>query len=88
MSDVSIPHLTSVVWYCVANLPWLLCSQSTPPDGCTIQKSMTHHHHDSGHLHPARAVSVSLLRMSAAERLVVALGLAGALWLAVWWVAS
>jgi hypothetical protein len=49
---------------------------------------MTHHHHKSGHRHPARAVSASLLRMSAAERLVVALALAGALWFAVWWVAS
>jgi hypothetical protein len=49
---------------------------------------MTHHHHHSGHSHPARAVPASLLRMSAAARLVVALGLAGALWLAVWWVAS
>jgi hypothetical protein len=47
-----------------------------------------HHHHDGGHLRPSRAVSASLLRMSATERLVVALGLAGALWLAVWWVAS
>jgi hypothetical protein len=45
---------------------------------------MTHHHHETGHGHPARAVSVSLLRMSAAERLIVALALAGALWTAVW----
>jgi hypothetical protein len=49
---------------------------------------MTHHHHESRHRRPARAVSASLLHMSAAERLVVALGLAGALWLAVWWVTS
>jgi hypothetical protein len=31
-------------------------------------------------------VSPSLLRMSAAERLVAALGVAGVLWIAVWWV--
>jgi hypothetical protein len=45
---------------------------------------MTHHHHETGHGHPARAVSASLLRMSAAQRLMVALVLAGVLWIAVW----
>jgi hypothetical protein len=49
-------------------------------------KSMTHHHHETGHDHPARAVSRSLLRMSAAERFVAALAVAGVLWVAVWWV--
>jgi hypothetical protein len=59
---------------------------STPQDGYIIQKSMTHHHHETGHGHPARAVSPSLLRMSAAERFVAALAIAGVLWVAVWWV--
>ena|GEM_PF-4000436 len=59
---------------------------STPPDGYTIQKSMTHHHHETGRDHPARAMSPSLLRMSAAERFVAALAIAGVLWVAVWWV--
>jgi hypothetical protein len=49
---------------------------------------MTHHHHDTGHGHPARAASLSLLRMSAAERLVTALAVAGVLWAAVWWAMS
>ena len=59
---------------------------STPPDGYTIQKSMTHHHHEAGHGHPARAVSPSVLRMSAAARLVAAVAIVGVLWVAVWWV--
>ncbi len=49
---------------------------------------MTHHHHEAGHSHPARALLPSLLRMSATERLAVALAIAGVLWIAVWWVAS
>jgi hypothetical protein len=49
-------------------------------------KAMSHHHHETGHGHPARAVSPSLLRMSAAERFVAALAVAGVLWVAVWWV--
>ena len=59
---------------------------STPPDGYTIQESMTHHHHEAGHGHPARAVPPSLMRMSAVERFVAALAIAGVLWVAVWWV--
>jgi len=51
-----------------------------------ILKFMTHHHHETGHGHPARAVSPSLLRMSAAGRFVAALAIAGVLWGAVWWV--
>ncbi len=47
---------------------------------------MTHHHHETGRDHPARAMSPSLLRMSAAERFVAALAIAGVLWVAVWWV--
>ncbi len=58
------------------------------PGGLHYTEPMTHHHHETGHGHPARAVSASLLRMSAAERLVLALALAGVLWIAVWWVIS
>jgi len=47
---------------------------------------MTHHHHEAGHGHPARAVSPSVLRMSAAARLVAAVAIVGVLWVAVWWV--
>jgi len=47
---------------------------------------MSHHQHEAGHGHPARAVSSSLLRMSAAGRLVAAVAVAGVLWVAVWWV--
>jgi len=47
---------------------------------------MTHHHHESGHGHPARAVPPSLMRMSAVERFVAALAIAGVLWVSVWWV--
>ena len=47
---------------------------------------MTRHHHEAGHDHPARAVSPSLLCMSAVEGFFAALGIAGVLWLVVWWV--
>jgi hypothetical protein len=49
---------------------------------------MTHHHHEAGHDHPARMTPPSLLRMSAAERLVAAVAVAGVLWIAVWLVMS
>jgi hypothetical protein len=49
---------------------------------------MTHHHHEAGHGHPAGMTPPSLLRMSAAERLVAAVALAVVLWGAVWWVMS
>jgi hypothetical protein len=44
---------------------------------------MTHHHHEAGHDHPARTAPLSLLRMSAAERLAAAVAVAGVLWIAV-----
>jgi hypothetical protein len=47
-----------------------------------------HHHHDAGHGHPARTAPPSLLRLSAVERLVAALAIAGVLWAATWWVMS
>jgi hypothetical protein len=46
---------------------------------------MTHHHHGPDHAHPSPAVAPSLLRMSALERLAVAVAVAVVLWLAVWW---
>jgi hypothetical protein len=49
---------------------------------------MSHHHHEAGEGHPARAVSPSLLRMSAAVRLAAALAVASVLWVAAWWVMS
>jgi hypothetical protein len=49
---------------------------------------MTHHHHETGHGHPARIAPPSLLRMSAAERLIAAAAVAGVLWIAVWFVMS
>jgi len=49
---------------------------------------MTHHHHETGQGHPARSASPSLLRMSAVERMVAALAVAGVLWAAVWWAMS
>jgi hypothetical protein len=47
---------------------------------------MSHHHHEAGHGHPARAAQPSLMRMSAVERFVAALAIAGVLWVAVLWV--
>jgi hypothetical protein len=76
-ADLTAPDLSH-------GLPVATPPPSTPPEGYTIQKSMTHHHHETGHGHPARAVSRSLLRMSAAERFVAALAVAGVLWVAVW----
>jgi hypothetical protein len=49
-------------------------------------ETMTHHHHDAGHGHPARVASPSLLRVSAAERLIAAMAVAALLWIAVLWV--
>jgi hypothetical protein len=49
---------------------------------------MTHHHHDLGQGHPARAAAPSLLRLSTPERLAGALVIAVVLWAAVWWAAT
>jgi hypothetical protein len=49
---------------------------------------MTHHHHETGHGHPAGVAPLSLLRMSAAGRLVAAVAIAGVVWIAVWLVMS
>jgi hypothetical protein len=45
-----------------------------------------HHHHHPGHAHPPPArMSPSILRASAAQRLLAAGVCAGLLWLAVFW---
>jgi hypothetical protein len=49
---------------------------------------MTHHHHDAGQGRSARAATLSLLRMSAVERVLAALAIAIMLWVAVWWAAT
>jgi hypothetical protein len=49
---------------------------------------MTHHHHDPGQAHPIAHIAPSLLRMSALERLAVAVSAAIVLWAAVWWALS
>jgi hypothetical protein len=51
-------------------------------------ETMTHHHHEAGHGHPARTAPLSLLRMSAGVRLIAAVAIAGILWIAVWRVMS
>lgn len=44
-----------------------------------------HHHHHPGHAHPPAAVTVSLLRLSAVQRLGLAAALIALVWLAVVW---
>jgi hypothetical protein len=47
-------------------------------------ETMTHHHHDNTP-HPSAALGASLLRLSAAQRLVVAGIAVGLLWVGFWW---
>lgn len=56
--------------------------------GLSYTETMSHHHHEAGHGHPARTASPSLLRISAVERLIAALAIAGVLWITTWWVIS
>jgi len=44
-----------------------------------------HHHHPSGHAHPPAAIALSLLRLSAVERLAVVAVAIALLWGAVAW---
>jgi hypothetical protein len=44
-----------------------------------------HHHHHGGATHPAAAIAPSILRLSAAQRLAVAVGLMALIWIAVFW---
>jgi len=45
---------------------------------------MTHHHH-AGEPHPAPTILLSLLRMSAPQRLAIAAVLIGLMWTAFFW---
>jgi len=45
---------------------------------------MTHHHHD-GESHPPPAISASLLRLSALQRLMLAGGVIALIWAAYFW---
>jgi hypothetical protein len=44
-----------------------------------------HHHHHQGRAHPPATVHASILRMSALQRLAVAVGLIALLWVAAFW---
>jgi hypothetical protein len=44
-----------------------------------------HHHHHTGHAHPPAVVPASILRLSIAERLGVAVVLSALLWGAAYW---
>jgi len=44
-----------------------------------------HRHHHPGHAHPPAPVHPSILRLSAAQRLVLAAGLIALFWLAAFW---
>jgi hypothetical protein len=44
-----------------------------------------HHHHHPGDRHPPAAASLSILRLSALERLAVASGAIALIWGAVFW---
>ena len=43
------------------------------------------HHHHAGHAHPPATISLSILRLSALERLAAVAVIAAALWGAVFW---
>jgi hypothetical protein len=49
---------------------------------------MTHQHHHSGHAHPPASVAPSILRLSAAERLIAVGAVIVLLWGAVFWAMS
>ena len=59
-------------------------------DNVTFRRtySLTHHHHDPDHAHPVAHTSLSLLRMSAVERIAIAAVGVVVLWAAVWWAVS
>jgi hypothetical protein len=44
-----------------------------------------HHHHHPGDVHPPAAVSSSILRLSALQRLAVSAGLVALVWAAAFW---
>jgi hypothetical protein len=47
-----------------------------------------HHHHHHGGAHPSPAIAPSLLRLSAAQRIAVAVGLIALIWAAVFWAST
>ncbi len=44
-----------------------------------------HHHHPAGHAHPPAAITPSILRLSAIERLAFVSALIALIWIAVYW---
>jgi hypothetical protein len=54
----------------------------------THDHSHPHHHHHPGEAHPLAAVSPSILRLSAVERLAAASVAIAAIWAAVLWAIS
>jgi len=44
-----------------------------------------HHHHHAGHAHPPAALRVSMLRLSASQRMGVVALVIALLWLAAFW---
>jgi hypothetical protein len=49
---------------------------------------MVHHHHHPGNVHPSPKIAVSLLQLSALERLAISATAVALLWLGVWWATS
>jgi hypothetical protein len=45
----------------------------------------SHHHHHPGHVHPPAALQASVLRLSAAQRLAIAVAMIALLWTAAVW---
>jgi len=50
-----------------------------------LPMSHSHPHHHPGHVHPPAATALSLLRLSVAQRLMIAAAGIVVLWLAVYW---
>ena len=48
----------------------------------------SHHHHHPGHVHPPATISLSILRLSALERLAAVAVVIVVLWGAVFWAIS
>jgi hypothetical protein len=44
-----------------------------------------HHHHHPGHVHPPAALTSSILRLSALQRLAVSAGLVALIWAVAFW---
>jgi hypothetical protein len=55
---------------------------------CSLNEDMSehhHHHHHPGHVHPPASVHPSILRLSARERVAVAVLMIAAMWGMVIW---